>query len=63
MLTLFDPIMEQSSIYNENEANLIPVFKEPKMSAGMLPGISWSHFFKKSIKKPCYYFIYHSVVF
>lgn len=45
MLTLFDPIMEQSSIYNENEANLIPVFKEPKMSAGMLPGISWSHFF------------------
>lgn len=50
MLTLFDPIMEQSSIYNENEANLIPVFKEPKMSAGMLPGgFQYLHIGKPSL--------------
>ena len=43
MLPLFDPTLEQSVIYDEREVNLIPVFKEPKMSAGMLPGMS-SHF-------------------
>ena len=39
MLPLFDPTLEQSLLHDVKEANLIPVFKEPKIWAGTLPGM------------------------
>ncbi|XP_028417535.1 cilia- and flagella-associated protein 61-like [Dendronephthya gigantea] len=38
MMPLFDPTLQSSTITKDNEASLVPVFKEPKIFSAILPG-------------------------
>ena len=38
MLPLFDPTVQPSAMSNGKDASLVPVFKEPKIYSGLLPG-------------------------
>ena len=55
MLPLFDPTLQPSHMPNEKDATLIPVFKQPKIYSGLLPGNAIAVLYTQTVLSICWF--------